>query len=87
MHGDFTMLLPDDERVYAFIRRYGGTVLLVVANLSSERSAVPLPDGWQDAELVLGNVPAGEATDAADPAPPGHAVLGPWEARIHRRTT
>ncbi|MET9668853.1 alpha-glucosidase [Streptomyces sp. NPDC006475] len=87
VHGDFTMLLPDDERVYAFTRRYGGTVLLVIANLSSERSAVPLPDGWQDAELVLGNVPACEATDAADPAPPGHAVLGPWEARIHRRTT
>ncbi len=36
VHGDFTMLLPDDERVYAFTRRYGGTVLLVVANLSSE---------------------------------------------------
>ena len=40
-HGDFTMLLPDDERVYAFLRRYGGVQLLVVANLSSA-DAVPV---------------------------------------------
>ena len=33
-HGDFTMLLPDDERVYAFTRRLGGIELLVLGNFS-----------------------------------------------------
>jgi oligo-1,6-glucosidase len=37
-----------------------------------------VPDGWDGAELVLGNV--------ADPEPIGARVtLQPWEARVHRR--
>ena len=31
-HGDFTMLLPDDEQVYAFTRRLGDVELLVLGN-------------------------------------------------------
>jgi oligo-1,6-glucosidase len=72
-HGDFTMLLPDDERVYAFTRRLGGTELLVLANFSSEDAPVALPEA--DGELVLGNY-----ADAGEPL-----RLRPWEARILRR--
>jgi oligo-1,6-glucosidase len=78
-HGDFTMLLPDDERVYAFRRRHGGVELLVVANLSSA-GAVPvlLPDwpGWAVEPVLHTNLPE----RSADPL-----VLDPWEARVHRR--
>ena len=42
-HGDFTMLLPDDERVYAFTRRLGDVELLVLGNFSGE-PAPELPD-------------------------------------------
>ena len=35
-HGDFTMLLPDDERVYAFTRRLGDVELLVLGNFSGD---------------------------------------------------
>jgi glycosidase len=35
-HGDFRMLLADHEHVYAFVRRYGTTELLVLANFSGE---------------------------------------------------
>ncbi len=77
-HGDFTMLLPDDERVYAFTRRQGETELLVVANLSSDDQVeAAVPAGWSDAELVLSNV--------AEPRPVDGLVLGPWEARVLRR--
>jgi oligo-1,6-glucosidase len=72
-HGDFTMLLPDDERVYAFTRRLDGTELLVLANFSSQDAPVALPEA--DGELVLGNY--------ADAGEPG--LLRPWEARILRR--
>jgi oligo-1,6-glucosidase len=72
-HGDFTMLLPDDERVYAFTRRLGDTELLVLGNFSGDDAAVALPEA--DGELLLGNYP-----DAGEPL-----RLRPWEARVLRR--
>jgi oligo-1,6-glucosidase len=72
-HGDFTMLLPDDERVYAFTRRLGDDELLVLGNFSGEDAPVALDDAG--GELVLGNYEnAGE-----------EKVLRPWEARVLRR--
>ena len=73
-HGDFTMLLEDDERVYAFTREYEGVELLVVANFSGETVGYDVP-GWDGAELLLGN------------CPPAGAELQPWEARVYRRTS
>jgi oligo-1,6-glucosidase len=72
-HGDFTMLLPDDERVYAFTRRLGDVELLVLGNFSGEATAVELPEAG--GELVLGNY-----ADAGE-----ELVLRPWEARVLRR--
>jgi len=72
-HGDFTMLLPDHDQVYAFTRAFGGRELLVLGNFSGDAAPVEI-NGWAGAELVLGNV--------ADPEP---GVLAPWEARVYRR--
>ena len=78
--GDFTMLLPESEWVYAFLRRLGHVELLVVANLSGTRVPVPLPDWaqWSAARVLITNVP--ERPADADPL-----ALEPWEARVHRR--
>jgi oligo-1,6-glucosidase len=72
--GDFTMLLPHDDRIYAFTRALGNDRLLVVCNVSGEPARIDtlLPEAV-GAELVLGNLPV------ADPA-----VLAPWEARVLR---
>jgi oligo-1,6-glucosidase len=72
--GDFTMLLPDSEDVYAFTRSLDGDTLLVVCNVSRTpyRLAELLPEA-PAAELVLGNLPD------VDPA-----ELRPWEARVLR---
>ena len=79
VHGDFTMVLADDPNIYAYVRRWQGTQLLIVANVSGVANAVELPDAtWWSTELVLGNWPAPAADDAA--------LLRPWEARIYRRT-
>jgi oligo-1,6-glucosidase len=68
------MLLPDDERVYAYTRAYESTELLVLANLSGEPATPDVSAGWAGAELVLGNCePAEDLT------------LQPWEARVYRR--
>jgi oligo-1,6-glucosidase len=72
--GDFTMLLPEHEEVYAFTRSRAGRTLLVVCNLG--RTAYPLASLLPEAvgaELVLGNLPS------SDPA-----VLAAWEARVLR---
>ena len=42
--GDFTMLLPDDERVYAFTRRLGDVELLVLGNFSGEAAHADVPE-------------------------------------------
>ena len=73
-HGDFTMLLPDDERVYAFTRRLGDAELLVLGNFTGDTVPVELPEAG--GELVLGNY-----ADAGE-----ELVLRPWEARVLRRT-
>jgi oligo-1,6-glucosidase len=82
-HGDFTMVLPEHERIYAFTRRLGDVELLVLGNFSDGREKVDKdghfdPEHWSAAELVLSNYPADY--------PPGDWTLQPWEARIYRRS-
>ncbi|RBY82812.1 alpha-glucosidase [Blastococcus sp. TF02A-26] len=71
--GDFSMLLPEHDEVYAFTRSLPGETLLVVCNLSATTYGVAelLPEAV-GAELVLGNLP--------DAGP----QLRPWEARVLR---
>jgi oligo-1,6-glucosidase len=72
--GDFTMLLPDVDELYAFTRALDGETLLVVCNVTGRPCAVgELRPDAVDAELVLGN------RKVEDPA-----VLAPWEARVLR---
>jgi oligo-1,6-glucosidase len=67
--GDFTMLLEDDPRVYAFVRALDGVELLVLGNFSGDEVIVSLP-GWEDADALIGA--------------PG-LVLGPWEGKALAR--
>jgi oligo-1,6-glucosidase len=76
-HGDFAMLLPDDDTVYAFTRRLDEVELLVLGNFSGHDVQVDV-DGWAGTEVVLGSYPDEVGSD--DPG-----VLRPWEARVHRR--
>jgi oligo-1,6-glucosidase len=80
VHGDFTMLLPDDEQVYAFSRCQGDVELLVLRNFSGASVAAEIPDAaeWTRSRLLLGNYP---------PPAPGETrlLLRPWETLIYRR--
>jgi oligo-1,6-glucosidase len=80
VHGSFHMLLPHDERIYAFLRRLGGIELLVLGNFSTADVVVDLPDAseWAGTELLIGTPP--------EPEPDGPPlVLRPWEGRVYRR--
>jgi oligo-1,6-glucosidase len=77
--GDFTMLLPHDEQLYAYTRRLGDTELLVIGNFSADTVTADIDDAaaWASAELLLTNTAA----------PPADAlVLGPWQTVVYRRT-
>jgi oligo-1,6-glucosidase len=79
VYGEFTMLLAEHKRIYAFTRTLGDTELLVLGNFSSEVERVPAetgfdPKGWFGTERLLANYPP-----AATPS------LQPWEVRVYRR--
>jgi oligo-1,6-glucosidase len=76
-HGGFTMLLPDDEQVYAFIREHATGRLLVLANFGRDERSVDVPgaDDWQDAEVLVSNY--------ADES--GRWTLRAWEAKVLSR--
>jgi oligo-1,6-glucosidase len=75
-HGDFAMLAPDDEQLYAFTRRLDDVELLVLGNFSGVALVPQLPDAgaWAAAEVLVGS-----------PAPGGGLTLAPWEGRAYRR--
>jgi oligo-1,6-glucosidase len=72
-HGDFHMLLPDDERVYAFTRRLDDVELLVLGNFSGDTVTADVDAAWEQAEVLAG--------DGAG------LTLGPWEGRVLKRTS
>jgi oligo-1,6-glucosidase len=80
-HGDFRMLLPDDEHVYAFTRSLDDVELLVLGNFSGETVRADTPDAvaWTRSELLIGNYPPPDGSQAA-------LTLRPWETRVYRRT-
>jgi oligo-1,6-glucosidase len=73
VHGDYRLLLPDDEQVFAYLRTLDGASLLVVANLSGEPAKLDLDAdaGLLDGEIVLSTHP--------DRTP---GELRPWESIV-----
>jgi oligo-1,6-glucosidase len=78
--GDFHMLLPDDESVYAFTRSLDDVTLLVLGNFSGGGVDAAVPDAarWAGTELILGNYPAPDSGAQS-------IRLRPWETRVYRR--
>ena len=77
VHGDYRLLLPSDENVFAYVRTLGEERLRVVANLSGESVEVDLGD---DADLLAGEVLLTTHDDGSAPEG-GSLTLAPWESR------
>lgn len=73
VHGRFTMLEPDHERLFAFTRTLDAEKLLVVANFGSDPLGLPDAIDPTGSALLLGNY-----EDEGHPS-----TLRPWEARIY----
>ena len=77
VEGDFRMLVPDDERVFAYTRSLDDTIILVVANVSGEVATVDLGDAARlvDADELIATHPGGNR------AATGSVItLRPWES-------
>ena len=71
VHGDFTLLMPEDRQVFAYTRQYEGKTLLVACNFSCEEAAL-------DAAAAT----RGEMLAANYDEPGDKTTLRPWEVRV-----
>ncbi|WP_424211532.1 alpha,alpha-phosphotrehalase [Streptomyces sp. BI20] len=81
-HGDYLDLLPEDPRLWVYLRRHGETELLVVANLSGAATPWTPPaavdgGGWETRATSHPHVLGG----------PEGGTLRPWQAALWTRTT
>jgi oligo-1,6-glucosidase len=74
VHGTFTLLLPEDEQIFAFTRTLQQGALLVLANFSSSPVEV--------APQAVPDVSAAKVLLATHPGADGLTLL-PWESRIY----
>ena len=72
--GDFTLLLADDENIFAYKREYAGMSMVVVCNFYGQTIDMPLTEECKDMELLISNYAKGD-----------EAVLRPYEARIYMK--
>ncbi|KAJ7669661.1 glycoside hydrolase family 13 protein [Mycena rosella] len=74
IYGDFTLLAPQDEAVFAYIRAHGSRRALVVLNFTSGNVSFVLPD--HPGQVVFGNYP--EVGGAG-----GEVALKAYEGRVY----
>ena len=71
VHGDFELLMKEDEQVFAYMRRYEGKTLLVACNFSSQEARLD-ETAQTHGEMLIANY-----SEPGDPA-----VLRAWEVRV-----
>ncbi|AFC30172.1 MalL2 [Paenibacillus mucilaginosus 3016] len=87
VHGSYELLLPEDERIFAYLRRQGDEALLVVCSFSELITAGSMPEELAGckAQLLLdsGN-PAAQLADTG--VLPEVLPLQPYESRVYLLT-
>lgn len=53
--GDFTLLLPEDESIFAYVREYQGQKLLVAANFTDQEVSFGISEQWKEAKTLIHN--------------------------------
>lgn len=76
-YGDYELLLPDHETIYAYTRTLGNETWLIVLNFSTEPSVFEWPGNLEsrEATLVIGNYDEGDAD---------RKEWRPYEARVYK---
>lgn len=80
VYGDYHMLLEEDERIYAYLRKLGSEQLLVMLNFFDTEVLFKLPAGGVDfteKQLLISNYTVDEGEDI------DNIRLRPYEARVY----
>lgn len=78
VYGEYELLLPEHEYIYAYTRTLDGEKWLVLLNFCDTPQTVELPDELNAVtETIIGNYPE-------EPAPMDRSTLRPYEARVCR---
>jgi glycosidase len=73
VYGDFDLVDPEDENLFAFIKQWHASKAFVICNFSRKEQGFAIPgDVKGDAELLMGTRPHAEGR-----------VLQPFEGRIY----
>jgi len=63
--GSFTLLCPEDEKIFAYTRDTDKAHLLVVCNFSGEEQSFEIPAAYANAKRLIANYP--DSTDQLQP--------------------
>ncbi|MBX0303116.1 glycoside hydrolase family 13 protein [Haloarcula salinisoli] len=77
VYGDYNLLLPDHESVWAYRMELDDDAVLVALNVDDTETSVTLDDAARTEELLCSNYDPPSETDAA-------LTLRPYEARVYR---
>lgn len=55
--GSFTLLCPEDEKIFAYTRDTETEHLLVVCNFTGKEQPFSIPEGYEAAEVLISNYP------------------------------
>ncbi|TVY10011.1 glycoside hydrolase family 13 protein [Paenibacillus cremeus] len=82
VYGSYELLMPEDERIYAYVRKLGDERLLIVCNFTEHVTTMRWPDALsaKGAELLLGNYEVEPAALELEPS----FMLRPYEARVYK---
>lgn len=75
LYGHYSLLLPDDDAIYAYSRMLGDTQALILCNFTDTPAACPLLAQWQHEEIALSNYKTNNRT----------LELRPFEALVFLR--
>jgi oligo-1,6-glucosidase len=67
IYGDYQLLLPDHEQIYAYTRTLEDNRMLVLLNFSDQMAEATLPDSFRTGKILLNNY-------SSDPVGDDHAV-------------
>lgn len=78
VHGEFSIVDFENEKVFAFVKDDGHSKILVVLSFTDEEVEWLIPEGLNNLALILG------VAKAADAVPKGGKIkLEPWDGRVY----
>ncbi|RKQ32513.1 glycoside hydrolase family 13 protein [Oceanobacillus halophilus] len=79
VYGDYELILPEHDKIYAYTRSFEGEKLLVVTNFSEEEVEFNLPENvdFEAKEKLISNYPDADDNYQA-------FTLRPYEARVYK---